>query len=121
MLSSRRIGDWSAKEVIGHLVDTAELFAERVRRCALEERPLFPDFDTESAVRERRHDEGVARRFAERFSAANEEIATYLAEPWNVDRVGIHDVQGERTAGHFGAYHAEHAHAHIEELRSLLA
>lgn len=119
-LRATRIGEWTAKEVIGHLADTAELFAERVRRCINEERPFFPDFDTEAAVRERRHNERDAARLASRVATANEEIATLLAEPWNLERIGVHEVQGERTAGHFGAYHAEHAHGHVEELRSLL-
>ena len=119
-LRSTRVGTWTVKELVGHLVDTAELFAERVRRCVIEERPFFPDFDTEKAVAERGHNERDAGRLATRFAAANEEIATLLAEPWNLGRVGVHELQGERTASHFGAYHAEHAHGHVGELRSLL-
>lgn len=118
---SKRLGEWTAKEVLGHLTQTAEVFAERVRRCVVEERPRFPDFDADRAVAEARHNEGDPARLASRVATANEEIATLLAEPWNLDRIGFHEIQGERTAGHFGAYHAEHAHGHVEELRSLFA
>lgn len=119
-LRGTRIGEWTAKEIIGHLTDAAELFAERVRRCIAEERPGFPDFDAEGAVAMRRHNEADAKDLAARFAAASREIARLLAAPRNAARLGVHELQGERTAGHFGAYHAAHARGHLEELRSRL-
>ena len=48
-----RIGDWTAKEVIGHIADLAEVFAERVRRCTTEDRPVLPSVDQDALQSER--------------------------------------------------------------------
>lgn len=117
---SLRIGEWSAKEVLGHLADCAEVAAERVRRCVLEERPFLLAFDQDELARERRNDERDLARLSDRLSAANEEITTLLAEPWNLDRPAVHAEKGDLTAGHIGADHAEHVHEHVEELRAVL-
>src|SRR2546423_1872857 len=44
-LRATRFGEWTAVEVLGHLADSAEIFAERVRRCVTEERPTLQSFD----------------------------------------------------------------------------
>ena len=38
-LRAVRLAEWTAKEVIGHLADAAEIFAERVRLCVEQDRP----------------------------------------------------------------------------------
>ena len=44
-LRAAKIGDWTAKEVIGHVADLAEVFAERVRRCVTDDRPALASVD----------------------------------------------------------------------------
>jgi len=48
-LRAVRFGEWNAKQVIGHLAASAEVFAERVRRCIEEERPSLPGWDQDAA------------------------------------------------------------------------
>ena len=49
-LRAVKFGDWTAVEVIGHLADASEMFAERVRRCIDEDRPALPSFDPPSQM-----------------------------------------------------------------------
>lgn len=114
-----KIGDWTAKEVIGHLADTAEVFAERVRRCATEDRPALPLFDQDAAHAERRNNEADATALAKRLQAAHAAIVGFLQRPGTADRVGLHAERGPVTAGWLGAYQSRHAHEHVVELQPL--
>lgn len=114
-----KIGDWTAKEVIGHLADTAEVFAERVRRCATEDRPALPLFDQDAAHAERRNNEADVMALAKRLQAAHAAIVGFLQRPGTADRVGLHAERGPVTAGWLGAYQAAHAHEHVLELQPL--
>ncbi len=115
-LRSTRFGDWTAVELIGHLADTAEIFAERVRRCVEEERPAIPAFDQDALHAERKNATRDPMRLSQRLSAAHAEIVQLLTVPANRARPGVHSEQGEMDAGHFGAYQAQHAHDHVAEI-----
>lgn len=115
-LRAERFGDWSALEVIGHLADMAEVFAERVRRMVNEEVPELPSVDQDAVARERRNDEGDPLAFAKRLRAAHGEIVRLLATPENRERSGVHGELGEIDAAFAGVYQARHAHAHTSEL-----
>ncbi len=117
-LRAARFGDWSAVELIGHLADSAEIFAERVRRCVHEDRPALPSFDQDALARERRNAERDPVDLARRLDAAHREIVQTLMNAANRSRPGIHAEQGELDAGHFGAYQGRHAHEHVAELAS---
>ena len=115
-LRGTRFGEWSAVEVIGHLADTGEKFAERVRRCVEEERPLLPVFDQDALAAERQNHMRDPMDLAQRVRAAHGEIVQLLARTEHRARPGIHSEHGELDAGHFGAYQARHAHEHATEL-----
>ena len=63
-LRAVRIGDWTAKEVIGHIADLAEVFAERVRRCVTEDQPALASVDQDAMQAERRNNDadGMAQK-----------------------------------------------------------
>ena len=115
-LRSVKFGDWSAVEVIGHLADSAEIFAERVRRCIEEDRPTLPSFDQDAIARERRNAERDPMDLSRRVSAAHAAIVRLLMDERARSRPGIHSEHGELDAGHFGAYQARHGHEHAVEL-----
>src|SRR2546430_11581868 len=73
-LRAVKIGDWTAKEVIGHLADTAEVFAERVRRCAAEDRPALPSFDQDAVHAERKNNDADTMALSKRLQAAHAAI-----------------------------------------------
>lgn len=115
-LRAERFGDWSALEVIGHVADMAEVFAERVRRCVEEDRPALPSVDQDAVAAERRNDEADPMALAKRLHAAHAEIVRRLAEPAHRRRLGRHGEWGDVDAAHLGAYQARHAHEHVAEL-----
>ena len=115
-LRAVKFGDWTAVELIGHLADTSEIFAERVRRCVEEDRPAIPSFDQDALAAERRNAGRDPMELSRRFSAAHAQIVQLLMEEPARSRPGIHSEYGELDAGHFGAYQARHAHEHSADL-----
>jgi hypothetical protein len=115
-LRAVKFGDWTAVEVIGHLADASEIFAERVRRCVDEDRPALPSFDQDAIAAERRNVERDPMELSRRVSAAHAQIVRLLMDEGARSRPGIHSEYGELDAGHFGAYEANHAHEHSAEL-----
>ncbi len=118
-LRATKFGEWTGLEVLGHVADTAEMFAERVRRIASEDRPRLPSFDQDKIHAERRNNTRDPMEFAKRIQAAHGEIIRILATPANRSRIGIHEEQGEMDAAHVGAYQARHSHEHVTEVAAL--
>jgi len=116
-LRSVKIGEWSAKEVIGHVADTAEVFALRVRRCVAEERPALASFDQDAVALERRNNNADPMALAKRIHAAHTEIVQLLQQSGAAQRVGVHAERGPVTAGWLGAYQARHSHEHVTALQ----
>ncbi|MDP9282852.1 MAG: DinB family protein [Chloroflexota bacterium] len=115
-LRATKFGDWTAVEVIGHLADTSEIFAERVRRCIEEDRPALPSFDQDALAAERHNAERDPMELSRRLGVAHAQIVRLLMEEPARSRPGMHSEYGELDAGHFGAYQARHAHEHAGEL-----
>src|SRR6266487_2186293 len=76
-------GEWSAVEVVGHMIDKMQIWTGRVERLMVEERPVLPGYDQDALVRD--HDYLHAdpevlfehlRQACERFAALVERIPT---------------------------------------------
>ncbi len=115
-LRAAKFDQWSGLEVLGHVADMAEVFAERVRRIATEQLPRLPGVDQDSVHAERHNDGREPMEFAKRIQAAHGEIILILSTPANRSRLGIHEEQGEMDAAHVAAYQARHAHEHVSEV-----
>src|SRR5438128_1259272 len=118
LLRTKTFGEWTALEVIGHVADMAEVFAERVRRIVTEERPRLPSVDQDKLAAERRNNEREPRELAKRVQAAHGEIVRILTTVGNRARLGHHEEMGEVDAAHLAGYQARHAHEHVSELAS---
>ena len=116
-LRSVKLGDWTAKEVIGHVADSAEIFAERVRRCVEEDRPALPSFDQDAVAAERKHNDADPMALTKRIQAAHGSIVRLLQRPDAAARIGVHAQHGPVTAAWLGAYQAKHSHEHVLELQ----
>lgn len=115
-LRTTRFDEWTALEVIGHVTDAAEIFAERVQRCVDEDRPRVVPYDQDAIAAERRNNERDPMELSKRLSAAHARIIQLLQPPGAAARPGIHGEWGEVDAGHFAAYQADHSHGHTGEL-----
>jgi hypothetical protein len=115
-LRATRFGEWTAVEVIGHLADGAEIFADRVQRCVDEDRPAIASFDQDALAAERRNAARDPLELSQRLMNAHRRMVQLLVRAENRARPGIHAQWGEVDAGHFAAYQAGHARDHIDEL-----
>lgn len=111
-LRSTRFGEWTAVELIGHVTDVAEVFAERVRRALEEDTPTL-DAIPEGMVADARRD---PMDLARRLLRAHQRIVALLQAPGAADRPAIHAEWGRVNAGHIAAYQADHSRAHVAEL-----
>ena len=107
---------WTALEIIGHVTDAAEIFADRVRRCIEEDRPAVASYDQDALAAERRNNERDPMELSRRLSAAHSRIIQLLQRPGATARPGTQSDWGEVDAGHFAAYQADHSHGHTGEL-----
>ena len=116
-LRAVKLGDWTAKEVIGHVADMADVFAERVRRCTTEDRPALGGVDQDQMHAERKNIDADPMALSKRIQAAHAAIVRQLQQPGATDRIGVHAERGAVTAGWLGAYQARHSHEHVAELQ----
>jgi len=115
-LRATKFDQWTAVEIIGHLADAAEIFADRVQRCVDEEKPQVASYDQDAMAAERRNDVRDPMDLSRRLSAAHSRIIHLLQRPGVAARPAVHSAWGQVDAGHFGAYQADHSHGHTSEL-----
>ena len=115
-LRATKFDEWTAVEMIGHIADAAEIFADRVQRCVDEDRPTVASYDQDAIAAERRNNERDPMDLSRRLSAAHSRIVQLLQRPRASERAGTHSDWGEVDAGHFAAYQADHSHGHTGEL-----
>ena len=113
-------GEWSAIEVVGHMIDKMQIWAGRVERLMVEERPAMPGYDQDALVRD--HDYLHAdpevlfehlRQACERFATLVERIPTSALQ-----REGVHEEVGPITLRQCIEAPLESAPAHLEQLRT---
>jgi hypothetical protein len=115
-LRSVKFGDWTALEVIGHITDTGEVFAERVRKMVSEDKPRLAPMDGDKVHAQNKNNERDPMELSKRLQAAHSEIVRLLMERANRERLGVHGEWGEIDAAHVAAYQARHAHEHVTEI-----
>lgn len=111
-LQATRLGDWTAVDVIGHVTDGAEIFAERVRRTLEEVAPhleVIPDGFLGDPHRD-------PMDLCRRLLRAHQQIVALMQVPGAGERPAIHGEWGRVTAAHLAAYEARHSHEHAFEL-----
>jgi len=107
--------DWSWLDVIGHVADTAELFAERLRRIVEENEPALLSLDTDGWVAERRTSRDPIE-CARTIKEQHLRIVQFLDIPGALTRTGVHSVHGRVDGGWIADYQARHSHEHTLEL-----
>jgi hypothetical protein len=115
-LRATRFGEWTAVELLGHLADAAEIFADRVRRCIEEDRPPIASYDQDAIAAERRNAERDPMELSRRVMDAHGRMVQLLVQVDRRTRPGVHGEWGEVDAGHFAAYQARHASEHVADL-----
>lgn len=118
-LRSQRFGEWSALQVLAHVTDAAEIFAERVRRCIEEDGPVIASWDGDAAMAALDDASLDAMALSRRLLRAHQSIVQAMQRPGAAERTGAHAEWGEVTAAHIAAYQARHSHEHVTELAAV--
>ena len=111
--------EWSAVEVVGHMIDKMQIWTSRAERLMVEEQPALPRYDQDALVHD--HDYLHAdpevlfeqlRRACERFATLVERIPTSALQ-----REGVHEEVGPMTLRQCIEAPLESAREHLEQLR----
>lgn len=115
--------DWSPREVVGHLRDSAQVFARRIELIRSQQRPDLPDFRTDAPQRLADYRDTPAATLVEQLEEAQEALvqAAAAVTPGEVVRAGVHERQGEMTLGDIMRFLPEHQRDHAEQLAALTA
>lgn len=112
-------GEWSAIEVLGHMIDKMQNWSHRVEVVLVEDRPALPGYDQDVYVRERDYQHAAPatllaqlRQECEHFAAIVERVPDAALE-----RVGVHEEVGPITLRQCIEAPVESASEHLEQLR----
>jgi hypothetical protein len=116
-------GGWGVVEILPHLADWEEIFIDRIRATAAEERPYLPGFDDSlwSIERDYRGQDPTESfdRFAELRAATIEFLRELPAAEWN--RPAEHGYFGEITLQWLADHICDHDQEHLQQVRDALA
>ena len=114
--------DWTPREVVGHLRDSARVFTERLRRMTAEETPRLPDFVPTEAHRVAGYRTTPVEVLADQLRTAQSALLTTIAglAPDDLERAGVHEVDGRVTVAELIAFLPAHQRDHAEQLTALL-
>jgi hypothetical protein len=115
--------EWSAVEVVGHMIDKMQIWASRVERILDEERPALPGYDQDALVRDHDYLHADPEVLLEQLKQACERFATLVERiPISaLQREGIHEEFGTMTLRQCIEAPLESATQHLEQLRAAQA
>src|SRR5438105_2690337 len=92
-------GEWSALEVVGHMIDKMQIWAGRVKSIMDEQRPALPAYDQDALVREHDYLHANPDVLFEQLRQACERFATLVERVPNsaLQREGVHEEFGPMT------------------------
>jgi hypothetical protein len=113
-------GEWSAIEVVGHMIDKMQYWCRRTERILTEERPALPGYDQDASVRDRDYQHASAEVLLEQLSQDCEHFATIVEHiPQSaLEREGVHGEIGPITLRYCVEAPIQSAAGHLEQLRA---
>lgn len=114
--------DWTPREVVGHLRDSARVFTERLSRIRTGDVPRLADFVTDDPARLADYRTTPADRLADELRTAQAALLAAIAGlgPADLGRAGVHEVDGRVTVADLIAFLPGHQRDHAEQLGLLL-
>lgn len=111
-------GDWSIKELVGHLRDAAVMYGERISRVASEDKPSLPGYDQDKMLEEGRYQTREIGSVIGELNGLDKQTLDLLRglreEDWL--RGGIHEERGPQTLEDIVQYYANHEREHLAEI-----
>jgi hypothetical protein len=114
--------DWTPREVVGHLRDSARVFTDRIRRLRSETEPVLADFVTDAPERLADYRSTVPHDLVDQLRTAQAELLRTLADVRadDLERSGVHEVDGPVTVAGLLAFLPGHQRDHADQLTALL-
>jgi hypothetical protein len=114
-------GEWSLKEIAGHLRDCEELYLERLRLIASCHEPDLPDIDVEPYPGERDYQELDIDDVLWTFASLRRETCYVLwsLTPREWEREGIHPYRGRLSVLQVARDINEHDLTHLWQIRRI--
>ncbi len=115
--------EWTPREVAGHLRDSAQVFTGRIRRMLAEDLPRLPDFVTDAPERLAAYRSTPPSQLFDELRTAQAALLSTVAAlgPADLEREGLHEVEGRVTVAQLVAFLPAHQRDHAEQLGALLA
>lgn len=115
--------DWTPREVVGHLRDSARIFTERIERIRAEDGPHLADFVTDEPARLEDYRSTPTDELASQLATAQARLleAVESVGEGELARIGAHDVDGDVSLGDILAFLPAHQRDHREQLSALTA
>lgn len=114
-------GEWSIKEVCGHLLDNARVWHQRLQMTATQENPFLPSYDQEALVREHNYQEQDIPTILDALSEVRTHTTDLLADlvQWKWARAGYHWEWGRLSIRQMVELAIGHEREHLEQIRRL--
>jgi hypothetical protein len=116
-------GEWSANEVVGHLVEAERRgFAGRIRSILAADRPTLERWDQPAVAAARRDDLRPAAELAAEFRAVRLDGIDLVASlrPQDLARAGIHPRVGELRVDELLGEWVHHDREHVRQLLAVV-
>ncbi len=113
------LGEWSASEVLGHLIEADRRgFVGRIRLVAHEDRPTFEPWDQPSVAAARRDQERDPEDLVAEFLAGREDGLGFVAslDEATCARVGLHPHVGELSVSDLLHEWVHHDREHLAQM-----
>jgi len=114
-------GQWSIKEIVGHLRDMAEVWHKRIYMTWTLTDPLFPGFDGEESVRANAYQDADLASLIADMRAWRLRTVDVLAHAVDWTRIGQHGTYGRRSLRQWAEFVAAHDAEHLASIRALKA
>lgn len=113
-------GEWSAVEVLGHMIDKMQNWSRRVERILEEDRPVLPGYDQDASVREHDYQHADVEILLEQLEQSCEHFAALVERvpETALERPGVHGEFGSITLRYCVEAPIQSAEAHLEQLRT---
>ncbi len=113
-------GEWSAVEVVGHMIDKMQIWAGRVERLMVEERPALLGYDQDALVGDHDYQHAEPEALFEQLRQASERFATLVESiPTSVlQREGVHEEVGPMTLRRCIEAPLESVPGHLQQLQA---
>lgn len=109
-------GKWSTLEVVCHVADCEQFFADRIKRTIALERPLLMSVDTDLYLGSLNYQQHEIHEELELVAATRRQLARSLrlltTESW--ERAGVHSEKGLMSLLQLTAYPVNHLNHHLK-------